>query len=499
MSTALLCDGLCFAYRQDRPLLQQLSVHLTDGWTGLVGPNGGGKSTLLRLLAGQLTPTAGHLRLQPPEATVALCPQEVGPLTEEVQSFGWAWTRDAMRLQSLLRLDPDQLARWGTLSPGERKRWQLGAALWRRPSVLLLDEPTNHLDSSGRGFLLEALATWRGLGVVVSHDRDLLGALCDHTLRLERGQGRLWPGPYQQAREQWRLEAQHHQQRRDALSAEHRKLERQRVAAQRAQEAANRNISARRRIKGSQDSDARSANVKARAEKAAARLSRGAGRAAAQSLRAQRRVDALEVHKDLGRSLKVEHQLAPRPDLARLDRETLVVGGQPLLRHVHLCWGRQDRIWLSGDNGAGKSTVMRALLKEAALPPERCLFLSQTLDTAELLAQVKQEEPQRREATWNIAAALGMDPAALMRSQRPSPGEGRKLALAWGLAREVWCMALDEPTNHLDLPSRERLQEALRAYPGALLLVTHDEELARATAHTRWHISQGELTRGELI
>ncbi|MBI5549052.1 MAG: ABC transporter ATP-binding protein, partial [Deltaproteobacteria bacterium] len=90
-------------------------------------------------------------------------------------------------------------------------------------------------------------------------------------------------------------------------------------------------------------------------------------------------------------------------------------------------------------------------------------------------------------------AALGTDPGRLLASQCPSPGEARKLALALGLSRQVWALLLDEPTNHLDLPSVERIEEALASYPGALVLVTHDEQLARRCARSTWLIEGGEL------
>jgi ATPase subunit of ABC transporter with duplicated ATPase domains len=93
----------------------------------------------------------------------------------------------------------------------------------------------------------------------------------------------------------------------------------------------------------------------------------------------------------------------------------------------------------------------------------------------------------------SIVAALGVDPDALLASAHPSPGEARKLALASGLARQVWALVLDEPTNHLDLPSVERIEAALADYPGALVVVTHDQSFARCCTHTMWELREGRV------
>jgi ATPase subunit of ABC transporter with duplicated ATPase domains len=93
-----------------------------------------------------------------------------------------------------------------------------------------------------------------------------------------------------------------------------------------------------------------------------------------------------------------------------------------------------------------------------------------------------------------VVAALGVDPDELLMSARPSPGEARKLAIAMGLGTGAWVLVLDEPTNHLDLPAVERIESALEAYPGALILVTHDETFGSRTTETTWRLEGGELS-----
>jgi ATPase subunit of ABC transporter with duplicated ATPase domains len=149
-----------------------------------------------------------------------------------------------------------------------------------------------------------------------------------------------------------------------------------------------------------------------------------------------------------------------------------------------------------GPNGAGKTTLLHAMLAASTAPADRLLHLPQELGRESedaLLRELRDLEAARRGRALTIVAALGVDPARLLSSRRPSPGEARKLCLALGLAREVSAVVLDEPTNHLDLPSIERLEETLATYPGALLIVTHDDALARRVASTRWAITGGRV------
>jgi ATPase subunit of ABC transporter with duplicated ATPase domains len=219
-------ERLSFAHSGSLPLLSDVSAHLPAGFTGLVGENGSGKSTLLRLVAGDLEPSGGRVRLEPPGARVVLCSQRVdGDPAPEVRALGSRGDGDARALRDVLRLDPAALARWPTLSPGERKRWQVGAALASDADVLLLDEPTNHADGEARAWIAAALARFRGVGIVVSHDRALLDAVTTRTLRLHRGALSLHDRSYGPARAAWEAEAARAWERRAEAQRQVRKAE----------------------------------------------------------------------------------------------------------------------------------------------------------------------------------------------------------------------------------------------------------------------------------
>ncbi len=482
---SLRAHELGFAHDASSALFEDVSFHLTPGWTGLVGANGAGKTTLLRLITGELSPTSGHLKC---DARVVCCEQRVELASDDLQAFAWAHDGLARRLQGRLRLEPAQLERWPTLSPGERKRWQLGAALWSEPDVLLLDEPTNHLDDDGRTLLLDALRGFHGVGVVVSHDRALLDALTHATLRLANGTARLWSASFTPAHALWTEEAEalrdSQLETKRALQKEQQRLDTKR----RTLEASARQRNTGARMRNKHDSDARTLGAGFRAEMAemahAASLRRTARRADALG----EQLAGLQVRDDPGQRLFLAWEPCPRRLVLALGHDAwskiLAERRFSTSREAQtLTLGRDEHLWVRGRNGAGKTTLLDVARGACTLPPERVLWLPQELtvhDTRTDLERVKALPPEARGRVFQLVHALGVEPERLLASRSPSPGEGRKLRLALGLGQHAWLAVLDEPTNHLDLPAIERLQAALTSYPGALLLVTHDEALGSA-------------------
>ena len=200
--------------------------------------------------------------------------------------------------------------------------------------------------------------------------------------------------------------------------------------------------------------------------------------------------------KSLGGSVFVSYERAPSPVLTTLQAPEVRAGANTILRDVSLTLHREDRVRVRGINGAGKSTLLAALLHPCRIPLERLLYLPQELDqaaTGRLLGQLRDLPREERGRVLSVVAALGVDPGALLASRRPSPGEARKLATALGLGLHVWALVLDEPTNHLDLPSIERLESALQAYPGALIIVSHDDAFAERCTNAVWSVEGGRV------
>ena len=484
-----------FAFAAGPLLFDEVTLQVGRGWTALVGANGAGKSTLLALAAGELAPTDG-LVARVPGLVMARCDQRVDRAPAEAVALAGAVDRGSLRWIELLALDPAGLDRWPTLSPGERRRWQLGGALAREPDLLLLDEPTNHVDAAARALLLGAMERFRGAGLVVSHDRALLDRLPRQTARLHRGRLTVVAGGYQEASAVWAMEEEGRRAAWEASEAERRRLRRQLADARRAEAAASRGQRRSARMKGPRDSDARSILATNRAMWAAARGGRQVAKLRGQADRAAAEAAALSPGRERGGEVAIGWEPPARRRLLALDGEPLRAGPRLLVPALRAVLDRDSRVHLRGENGAGKSTLLGLLAARAQVPPDRLLHLVQDRPADEarrLVADLARLDPATRGRLGQIVAALGLDPDAALRSRLPSPGEARKLELALGLARRAWLLLLDEPENHLDLPSVERLEHALADYPGALVLVTHDEQLATCLTRTTWQLEDGAL------
>jgi ATPase subunit of ABC transporter with duplicated ATPase domains len=483
--TVLEARGIGVAWTASMPILKDVSFVLTKGWYGLVGANGAGKTTLLRVLAGELAPHEGSIRFDSNEASIAYCPQSVDEPNADVLALAASFDGMSAEIKGRLGLDEGELDRWPTLSPGERKRWQIGAALAREPDILLLDEPTNHLDGAARDRLMGALGRFRGIGVVVSHDRSVIERLPRAILRVFDGTVTLHPGAYSGAKSAWEDARRGQEEAHTRAKATVRATERRLDAARRTSESASHSVSSRTRMKDKNDHDGRDFGQKNLVRWAAAKAGRQVEIVRRELDRARADVPKIERDRTVGGAVFATYERAPNAVLFHLDVPEIRAGDRVVLEDMRLTIGRADRVRIAGPNGAGKTTLLRALMASRQ-STSRLLYLPQELEpqrVVELTERLATLDDEERGRVLSVFSALGSDPARLLgrgAASTLSPGEARKLALAMGLGQHAWALVLDEPTNHLDLPTIERLEQALSGYPGCIILVTHDDAFASA-------------------
>ncbi len=470
------------------PSLRGVTATFPQGWTGIVGDNGSGKTTLAFVACGLVRPDAGSVT---PQLVSLYCAQDASNPPSNLGDFALAYDSAAVRLRRDLGIDDDWPWRYGTLSGGQQKHLQVACALWAAPDVLAMDEPTNHVDAATRRAISAALARFGGIGLLVSHDRELLDALCSQCLFVANGTATMRPGGYSRASAQAALERSSAIRVHKAARQEKDRIERE---ARRRREEASR-ATGKRSLRGIDKHDG-----DARHRRRVAVVSGKDGQAGRLSSRMEGRLETAEaklastrVEKRYDANVWIDAEPSRRKVLFRMDPGSLPLGDVVL--HVPaLNIGNTDHIGLVGDNGTGKTTLVKRIV--AGLPEgTRSLYIPQEPDEAQkraTLGALNGLSGCRRGRVLSIVAQLNSEPERILEGGVVSPGEMRKLMLALGILESPELIVMDEPTNHLDLGSIEALERLLSAYPGALLLVSHDAALVEAATDICWQIREVE-------
>ena len=481
---------------QSMDLFTDLSLSVGPGWTAVIGANGGGKSTLLKLACNRLEPLAGAV-MHP-----GLClyvPQRTDEIPPSYDEFAYSYDALSCKLHGQLGLQRDFLARWDQLSHGERKRAQIAWALYEKSDLLCIDEPTNHLDRDAMHVIVKALQNYRGIGLLVSHDREVLDALCTSTVHVQSPFVSKLSCPPSQAMEEMR---------KQRIAAETAYVEQGKQLKRLMKEKQRRSA-----IAGVQDSrntkrriDPKDHDAKARidgfrvsgGDKVAGQLSRQLDNRVLNELSntqsLHRMLDekrALDLSKSSGGITLQGVKHAARV-LLDTQQAVLSLGGDRKLFLPPLALSHTDRVGIRGPNGIGKSTLVRHLLPLFAEKSIRSWYLEQEMDLEQSLASYQAFEllePQVKGRIVSTVVRLGSNAQLFLLSALPSPGELRKLLIAQALESNLSLLVLDEPTNHLDLPSRLALETELRSFAGALLLVSHDQDFLEQVCTTWWDLS----------
>jgi len=491
-----------------RLLLEGASAHIPTGArVGLVGRNGAGKTTLFRVIAGEMAPEHGQVQ-QTPRGSIDRLAQEVPDGPDSLLEVVLAADRERARLlaDAELATEPDRIAEIQTrladigahsaparaaeildglgfshadqqrpsseFSGGWRMRLALAATLFAQPDLLLLDEPTNYLDLEGTLWLQEHLARYPRTVIIISHDRDLLDHAVNWILHLDAGKLTLYRGGYS-AFERQRRE-------RQALD---RKLAKQ------------------------QDSERK--RLTAFVERFRAKATKARQAQSRMKLLAKLEPTAAVVAEEV---LPIEFPppakpLSP-PIIALEDVSVGYEPGKPVLRRLNLRIDDDDRIALLGANGNGKSTLVKLLsgrlqpMTGRITRPDRleiAYFAQHQLDELapgdsafdhlrRLMPDAPEAKVRARAGAMGFPAAKADTPAG-----RLSGGERARLLLGLATLGGAHLIVLDEPTNHLDIDSRAALITGINAYPGAVMLVSHDRYLIEACADRLWLVANGQV------
>jgi ATP-binding cassette, subfamily F, member 3 len=492
-----------------RLLIDQSSVQVTPGSrVGLVGRNGTGKSTLFKVIRGELAAEHGSVTL-PPRWRIGSLAQEApdGPESLIDVVLKADLERDALLREAETAHDPHRIAEIQTrlvdidahsapsraaailsglgfsaanqqrpcseFSGGWRMRVALAATLFSAPDLLLLDEPTNYLDLEGTLWLEDHLAHYPRTVIVISHDRDLLESSVDQILHLDRGKLTLYRGSYSSFEEQ--------RAAREMLDAK--QVKRQEAERARLQAFVDR--------------------FKAKASKAR---------------QAQSRVKMLERLKPITALVTQDvHEISFPPPEKTLSPPIIAVDNvsvgydskTPVLNRVTLRIDNDDRIALLGANGNGKSTLVKLLAGRLA-PFSGKITRADKLAIAYFAQHQLDELNVDASAYDHVRKLMGDAPEAKVRARAGAigfPGKaadtkagrlsgGEKARLLLGLATFFGpnMIILDEPTNHLDIDSRAALAEAINEFPGAVIMVSHDRYLIESCAERLWLVADRTVT-----
>jgi ATP-binding cassette subfamily F protein 3 len=489
-----------------RTLLDQASAAINEGHrVGLVGRNGTGKTTLLKLITGALEPDEGAIEwprrwrvgITSQEApggskslidTVMEADAELLALTAEAETADdpdriveiharlehrGAHTARARAARILAGLGFDEAAQnqpCSAFSGGWRMRVALAALLFTEPELLLLDEPTNHLDLEACVWLEDYLRRYPGTVLLVSHDRGILNRVVDEILHLENGKLTLYAGGYD------RFEAT----RRMRLA-----LDEKLRAKQDVQRAHIMKFVDRFRYKASKSRQAQS------------------------RLKMLARMEPIPEHQEEGGITFAFPEPEPlSPPLYSLDEVDAGYDGKPVLRNLGLRLDDDDRIALLGANGNGKSTLIKLLA--GRLPPmagqvvrsgklKVGYFAQHQADELDLsatplieMARKRPGDPERKLRT-HLGAFGFSQQRAETKIGSLSGGEKARLLFALISCDKPNILLLDEPTNHLDVNSREALVQALNEFPGAVVIVSHDPHVIELTADRFWLVESGRV------
>jgi len=519
MSATINIHGLCWSTPSGRAVISNLNLAFGVERCGLVGRNGVGKSTLLRLIAGDLQPLSGRVAVTGAIATlrqsVQVEPREtIGSLfgvtrqlallaraergdasIEEIANADWTLETRIAEALARVGLSAEPQRKLVELSGGQRTRAALAAMIFRNPDFLLLDEPTNNLDAEGRAVVADLLRSWRGGAIIVSHDRDLLAEM-DAIVELTSLGATRYGGNWVAFEARKALELAAMQQ--DLADAEKRLDQSARAAQTALERKARKDAAGRKKASRGDMPKILMGALKRKAENTGggnARLTEQR-KAGAQTALSEARA-RIEVLQPLTVALPSNGLPAGRTVLKMDGVSAGYDRVHPILRDVSLTITGPERIAIAGPNGAGKTTLLnvaagRLAPFQGAVSAADLAMLDQSVSLLNPLVSIRDNfrrinpDSDENACRASLARFMFRADAALQQAGALSGGQMLRAGLACVLGvQPPPLLILDEPANHLDIDSIAAVEAGLVAYDGALLVVSHDRHFLDAIGITR--------------
>jgi len=488
----------------DRHLLTNVTLTVQPNERiGLIGENGAGKTTVANILAGDIECDEGTLEFRNEFIKIGYLRQSVEYTSRKMQAMMESRTEEGL-FTLTSRLGMEKLPAWEEmrfehLSGGERIKLALAYVWSSKPDVLILDEPTNHLDQAGMDWLIGELASFDGAAIIISHDRYFLDQTVTRIYEIEEGVAHEYRGNYTsyRAQKEERRRVQQHQY--ETQQKDIRRIQQQIAQLTNWSEKAHNQSTNQEGYKEYYRAKAKKMDIQVKSKKKRLESELNKHQAA-------KPVEEAKIEFGFLGGGKHGKRILEARDIKK------EYGERVLFESSHFYMKHGEKIALTGANGTGKTTLIKIILKEEYLtsgelwasPSLKVGYLSQ--DAGGLPLEMKPVDAiglHSRDEIYKaktILVNLGFDREHLdVPVSALSLGQRIKVKLTGLLLERYDLLILDEPTNHLDLASREQLEKTLSAYPGSLLVVSHDRFFTEKLCSKVLHIENRRIRRGEGI
>lgn len=478
----LTIKNLYFKYQHSPfPIFENITLEFEKGWSCIVGANGSGKSTLLKLISKELLCENGMIN---GNDLTHYCTQSTEYLPKNLEDFMLTYNSKAFKIRDMLNIEDAWLYSWDSLSHGERKRVQLAIALFEEPDILLVDEPTNHLDTKSKNIVLNALKEFQGVGILVSHDRELLDSLSQATIILKNKNISIFKTPFSNAMSQYQTNVEFLEKTQNQQNIELKKIKKS-IQSQ------NEKVSQSKKRFSKKGLDKNDSDSKTKIN--LARLTgkdKNDGQMITKLQSKQKQLLSNTIKTDKTYKLGIEFHTTKSNNIfpIMIKKNILELSETKKLSYETLSINEHDKIGIIGENGSGKSSFLNTLLFTQDLK-ENYLYIPQEIEeqaSKKIFDEINALPNEIKGEIYTIVRKLSSDPIKLQASFIPSPGEIRKLIIAKGLLDSPSLIILDEPTNHMDLDSIFALESALKEYNGTMIIISHDNIFLDTLVSETW-------------